>query len=157
MRTLWRHLLPRICKLPREIRHTRATILHMYCMTHRLYSVVERETTTNANVNDWRKLVYLFLHSHKHIHSLTGALCLRSVRSRDERAVWLYTEYGLFFHNLTATVATLTHSHTHARTYECRTGLQTCVAKCAQLSTAFLFLHFVFIAKHQLFLLFASW
>lgn len=48
------------------------------------------------------------LSSRRQMDHVTDVLCV------------LYTQYAPFFHNLTATVATLTHgnSHTHARTHE---------------------------------------
>lgn len=112
--------------------------------------------------------LFIFLHSltHTYIH---GALSSRRQMDHvtDVLCV-LYTQYAPFFHNLTATVATLTHgnSHTHARTSVqnwfcglCR-YLRFIVAKCAQLSTAFYFvLHSVYrlrrqVQKNQLFIIF---
>lgn len=112
--------------------------------------------------------LFIFLHSFTHTY-IHGALSSRRQMDHvtDVLCV-LYTQYAPFFHNLTATVATvatLTHgnSHTHARTSVqnwfcglCR-YLRFIVAKCAQLSTAFYFvLHSVYrlrrqVQKNQLF------
>lgn len=65
--------------------------------------------------------LFIFLHSltHTYVHSWR-AVFAPSDGSRDRRAVCTVHTIRSFFHNLTATVATLTHgnSHTHARTHE---------------------------------------